>query len=148
MSYSTGEALILTQIQAATGYSTANTSRGNWLILNKEGIVTAAILRPGPFTNLTRSGARDSNWRTVVEVWRKYSTDGESLTNLEADVENILTRLNQYPHMADTGNTITQAVVSGGGDVVRIPPPPNGPHWLMQELNIEWLEQSSQTYAE
>jgi len=148
VSYSAGEALILTQIQAATGYSSVNTSRGKWSILNKEGVVTAVILRPGPFREVTRSGARDSFWVTVAEVWHKYIDDGDSMTNLETDIDNILTRFRQYPHVADTTNTITVAIIREGGELLRIPPPPDGPHWLMQELKIEWQEQSNLTYQE
>src|SRR3990167_2040150 len=141
--YPEGEALLLVQVRAATGFGVANVTRGDWRFLNKEGIIAGAVLLPAPFTLGYGEGRVDGNWAAVVEIWRKYLDDGTTLTNLEADVKAIINRLILYPHMQDTTNTITDAEVSGGGEVFRIPAPPVGPHWLKQELNVTWLEQNA-----
>ncbi len=145
--YPEGEALLLTQIRAATGYAVANVTRGDWRFLNRENVITGAVIRPGQF-NIGYGSARvDGTWRALVEVFHKYVDDGTTLTNLETDVKNIINRLILYPHLQDTTNTITQAAVIGGGDVLRLPTQ-GGPKWLMQELTIEWLEQNPITYSE
>lgn len=146
--YPAAEALLLTQIRAATGYTAANSTRGDWRWMNKEGILSGAVIRPAPFEIGYGEGMVESHWRSTVEVWHKYIDDGSSMISLETDVKNIIARLMLYGHMGDTTNTIADAAVKSGGEVMRIPPPPVGPHWLMVELVVEWIEQSAVTYAE
>jgi len=146
--YPAAEALLLTQIRAATGFTAANATRGDWRWLNKEGIIAGAVIRPAPFELGYGEGMVEGRWRSIVEIWRKYVDDGTTLINLETDVKNIVARLILYQHMGDTTNTVTDAAVTSGAEVLRIPPPPVGPHWLMQELTIEWIEHAAVTYAE
>jgi hypothetical protein len=148
MTYSAGEALIATQVQNVSGFSSANVSRGDWGIMNNGVANVYAILRPGPMTIITASARVENYWRTVVEVWQRYQLDGTTLTTLEANTTAVKTRLNQYGRMGDSGATIDEARVTGAGDVVRVPPPPEGTQWLVWELYVDWSEQEAMTYAE
>jgi hypothetical protein len=152
MSYSAVEALALTQVRAVSGYNTTNTSRGKWGILNsgKSTDGRYAILKPGPF--VTAQGAMAANvntWRTIIQVWRRYKDDGDTLTNLEADVELLRVRFAQYRKLADTTNKISDASIVGGGEVQeRWTKGGNGPAWLMQEIYLDTQEFDEVTYAE
>ena len=145
-----GEALILTQVQAVSGLGTTNTSRGKFGILNTGNAAAYAILRPGPFENaFVAPKCVHTDWTTVIEVWQRYKDDGTTLTNLEANVQAILTRLNLYRHMADTTNSILDATAKIGGDVLEMMSQDGGgPLWLKQEVIVAWKEESIITPAE
>lgn len=150
MSYQTGEALALTQVQASTGFDSTNTSRGKWGILNKGSSDHYAILKPGPFSvegeTFTQKGRY---WRCIIEVWQRYKDDGSSLTNLEGHIENIIDRIDQYRKLADTTGTIQDANITGGSEVTeQWIQGGDGPSWLKQDLYLDWTEEAQITYAE
>jgi hypothetical protein len=150
VSYSAGEALILTQVQAVSGFGTTNTSRGKYAILNSGNAAVYAILHPGPFeAAFAAVKTVHTDWNTIIEVWQRYKDDGTTLTNLEANVQAILTRLNLYRHMADTTNSILDAVATVGGDVIEMTAEGGGgPIWLKQEVIVAWKEESLISPAE
>jgi len=150
MSYSTGEALIVTKTATATGFTSSNVTRGKWGILNGGASDHYAIVKPGAFainqesiTNLARM------YRTVVQVWQRYKDDGTSLTTLEGHVENVIAALQPWRKLGDTGGTIRDAYVSGGGEVTEEwRTNADGPSWLKQELFVDWIEENYVTYQE
>jgi hypothetical protein len=150
MSYTAGEALALTQVRAATGFSSTNTSRGNWSIRNSGGSDHYAILRQGEFTRAFETFRIDTaHWRTVIEVWQQYVDDGTSYTNLLTHVANLIARLDQYRKLADTTGTIQDANLTGGSAVMEIMGRSgDGPFWLKQDLYLDWSEESNVTFAE
>lgn len=150
MSYSAGEALILTQVQNVSGFSANNTSRGKYGILNTGKAAVYAILRPGPFENaIVAPLTVHTDWTTIVEVWQRYKDDGSTLTDLEGNVQAILTRLNLYRKLADTTNSIVDAVANIGSEPVEVTAQGGGgPLWLKQEITVSWKEETSITPAE
>jgi hypothetical protein len=149
MSYSTGEALVLTQLQAVTGFSSSNTSRGKWGILNSGKDDNYGIIKPGSFSREESAmSANATEWKTVIQVWQRYKDDGVTLTNLEAHVDNIITRFDQYRKLADTTGTVIDSFIDTGGEAQEMWNKSGGLSWLKQEITVTWLEHSTIVYAE
>jgi hypothetical protein len=149
MSYSTGEALILTRVQACSNFSSSNTSQADWGILNSGKSDHYAILRPGVFsiewiTPLTYV----AHWTTVVELWQQYTGPGTAESSLYARAADLLA-IQTYPKLGDTSGTIERnATFSGGEDPKEMWRKDGGPMWLKWELKIEWNEETTATYSE
>ncbi len=149
MSYASGEALILTQIQACSGFSSANATRGIYTIVNSGKAKSYAILRPDSFTNeQTGLGAALGTshkaqytraWVTICEIWVSLRDYGASLAELEARRQEIIERFDSYPHAADQGATIEDVTVVNGGNVFEVASQA-GPVFLRQDLTITWRE--------
>ena len=149
MSYSAGEALILTQLQAVSSFSSTNTSRGKWGLLNTGKSDHYGIIKPGAFER--EQGAMSMNqttWQTIIQIWQRYKDDGDSMTNLETHIWNILARFDQYRKAADTTGTIVDVFANRGGEMQEMWNKDGGLSWLKQEITITWLEQDNITYAE
>jgi hypothetical protein len=145
MSYSTGEALILTRVQACTGFTSSNTSRADWKVLNSGRSDHYAILRPGSFSLewQTLSMAVIS-YTTVIEVWQQYVDDATSYTNLYGYVNNLYNIL-QYPHL---GGLIQDSTITGAPEVEQMWRQEGGPAWLRWSVSISWQEEQAVTFAE
>ena len=146
MAYSDGEALLLTVVQAMTGFDSTNTSRGNWLILNQGASDHYAILRPGPFVNnpLTPT-MQEVTWTTVIEIWQQYTDDGTTQTNLYGHVGNMLD-IRKYKNFSDSA-TVANAVLIGGDAPEEMWNNSGGPQWLRWQMTVEWKEQECISYA-
>ena len=149
MSYASGEALLLTQIQACSGFSTTNATRGIFTIVNSGAAKSYAILRPDAFTNeQTAFGASlgtshkaqyTRGWTTICEIWVHLRDYGVSLAELQARRQEIIERFDSYPHAADMGATIEDVSVVNGGNVFEVASQA-GPVFLRQDLTIMWKE--------
>ncbi len=149
MTYKAGESLILNRVQNLTSFSTENCSQGNWKILNSGKSDHYAILRPGPFERLPITiTSIQSNWTTVVEVWQRYQSDSETLTDLQALITEVIDEIDEYRLLADTEKVVQDAVVRSAGDVLEVGPTDGAPQWLKWELIIDWKEEAEVTYAE
>jgi hypothetical protein len=149
MSESAGLTLISAQVQASTGFSSANVDIGDWKLLNKGTSDHYAIIRPGPTTRtaLTLS-VKDTQYRTIVEVWQRYKDDGATMTNLLGHVDNITTRIDAYRKLADTTKTLRDANITGYGEVMEKWTRDGGVMWLERDIYIDWMEEEAVTYAE
>ena len=154
MTESAGMTLIETQIDAVTGFdktgAAANITIAKWKILNDGKADHYAIIKPGP-TERPRitMRIRDNMYRTVIEVWQRYKVDGASLTALLGYCDAIAARLDKYPHLGDTGDTIRTSDVSGFGEVTeQWTNTGDGPSWLKREIYVDWKEESNVSYAE
>lgn len=146
MSYSTGEAAILTLIQALDGYDSNNSSRADWRPLNSGKSANYVVLRPGDY-RLTAEGFSTNvrNWTTVIEVWRRYGSIGSPLL-LQDDVVTLIEHLEKYPYLNGTAG-VAQAVVAGGeGMQERLLA--NDVLWAVWEIELVWKEEKSVTRAE
>lgn len=147
--YADGEALVLTQLQAVTGFNDKNTSRGKWGILNSGLNDHYGIVKPGTFTREQAAmSANMTTYQTIIQVWQRYKDDGDTLTDLEANVDLIIVRFDQYRKLVDTTNTVLDATLTNGGQVEEMWNQSGGLSWLKQDLIITWLDYDSVTYAE
>lgn len=144
MSYSTGEAAILTLVQALGAYDSENATRQDWRPLARGKAQYYAVLRPGKWSNeqvTVSSNAR--SWRTVIECWRRYADDTRPMT-LQDDVEAIVAQLEKYPTL---NGAVLDSIVSGGGDMLERELS-NGSLWAVWEVYCDWQEEHSVSYAE
>ena len=147
--YPEGEALILTKLQSVTGFSSTNTARGKWGLLNSGNSDHYGILKPGEFTR--EQGAISMNvsrFTTVIQIWQRYKDDGDSLTNLEGYVKAVLQYFDQWRKVADSTGTIVDAFITSGGEVMEQWNKDGGVSWLKQDLSLVWLEHDVITYQE
>ena len=97
MAYADVEALALTQIRALSNFSSTNTSRGIYNILNSGASNTYCILRPGAFQNnhAGLGGHYTTMWTVIAELWVLLSDYGASIQVLEARRSEIIERFDQ-----------------------------------------------------
>ena len=146
MSYATGEAAILTLIRALSGYDTNNTDRQDWSLLGKGKAAVYAILRPGPWTN-QRATITSSvrQWRTVIEVWRRYIDDSKPVA-LQSDVVTIVEQLEKYPTL-NGASGVLRAEIVGGGNMEEIEIRTSKVLWAKWDIYCDWSEEKVITYA-
>jgi hypothetical protein len=148
MTYSAGEVLIESLIKTATNYESLNVGRGKWDILNSGKSQTYAIIKPGAAGRIfSGHNVIDNRWVTVVQVWQMYSSDGNALANLEANVANLLAKIDAKPRLGDTTNTIADSNVFTVGEVMEMWNADGGLTWLRQDIFITWLEQTAVTFV-
>ena len=151
MSYTAGEALVLTRLQAIAGsvWTSTNTARGKWTQLDSGVANHYAVLKMGAGTNdpYTLSSML-RHWTTVIEVWVSYTDDGTSYTNLLAYHEAILDQFDAYRKLGDTGGTIVDARCTRFDAVEEMWTRSGGVRWLRQNFYIEWEEENAAAYAE
>lgn len=149
--YSDGEAKVLTRLQAISGsvWTSTNSSRGNWIILNSGKSDHYAILHMGAGTNAGMSITYTlRHFVTVIEVWKAYTDDGTSYTDLLAYHEAIVDQFDAYRKLGDTGGTIQDARCTRWDEVEERWMKGGGPRWLKQNFYIEWDEENAAAYAE
>lgn len=146
MSYSAGEALLLTRVQACTGFSSTNTARAKWGILDSGASDHYAILKAGrseiEWITYTEYNI---HWRGIVQVWQRYTDDGTTATNLYGYVNNLLA-IQAYPHLGGTVIDFSIDAISEVHEMQRVGQ--DGPQWLMQEVEVGWLEETKVTLVE
>ena len=150
MSYSAGEALVLTRLRGMSQFDTDNSSRGKFGQKNSGSAAQYAILFPGTRTRNKHgmAGKKRVVHQTIIKVYQRYKDDGTSLTDLETLVEAIENELDKYPQMGDATGTIIQAWLVEARDVMEeMDAGTAGPAWLYQELVCEWHEEKSITFA-
>ena len=149
MSYAAGETLALTVLQSVTGFASTNTSRGKWGILNSGASDHYGILKPGAFERTQGAMSMNiSTFQTIVQVWQRYKDDGDTLTSLEAHVDNILAAFDAKRKIGDTTGTIVDAFMGEGREVTERWAKDGALAWLSQDLVLTWQEHNNVTYSE
>jgi hypothetical protein len=151
MSYTLGEGLILTKLQAISGsvWTSANSARGKWTQLNSGASDHYAILKMGAGTNDPFALSTTlRNYTTVIEVWVSYTDDGTSYTNLLAYQEAILDQFDAWRKLGDTTGTVQDARCTKWDAVEERWIKGGGPRWLKQAFYIDWQEENAVTYLE
>lgn len=157
MSYSAGEALVLSTLRLHANYDTDNTSRGDWEILSSGRNSYYVILRPGPFTISTQgisgvgSGSgntREAMWLTQLMIYQLYGAEQatNASTNLQDRADEIIAHLDKYRRMGDATNTIPKARITSGSEIELVNQ--QGSLWARWIVNVEWKEERPVTYAE
>lgn len=147
MSYSTGEALILTRVQACTGFSSTNTARSNWKILNQGKSDHYAILKPGkPRHEWITITDYIIYWTTIIEVWQRYTDETTTQNNLYTHINNLLPIL-AYPNMGSVA-TVLDSTIGDWEEPEEMWTESGGPLWLRWKVPVIWQEQVSVTFSE
>lgn len=149
--YSAGEALILTAIQAVSSFSSSNTSRANWKVLNSGKSRQYVILRAGPFerVQLGLGGTYQTTWTTFAEVWVRYIDDSTTQIALYEKRQEIIDKFDAERKAGDTTGRISDVFVKSSGEPEEMwKRGGNGPAFLRQELTIEWEEESETTLTD
>ena len=145
MAYNDGEKLLLKRIQALDLFAQNNSARNNWKLLYSGNSDHYAILRPGSF-QLRWISITDYivTYTTVVEVWQRYTDDGDSQSNLGACVADIFSIL-AYPNLGDSSQVLDSSIVDSSE-----PTEMHGDNmlWLRWEINVQWEDITSVTYQE
>ena len=145
MGYATGEAAILTLIQALSDYDSDNTARQDWKPLHSGKAAVYAILRPGPWsTERVATNMHHDYWLTVIEVWRRYSDDTKPAL-LQTNVSDIVTQIRKYPTL-NGASGVQDSNITGGPEMIEVTRA-NGSLWAKWEINCEWTEETTVTYA-
>lgn len=149
MSYTAGESLLLTAVQACTGFAATNTSRANWLVLNSGKSDHYAILRPGEFAiEWISPTVYVANYTTVIELWQRYKDDGTSQTSLYGHMASLMTGLMPENTLDDTSGLLQDATIRGGGEPQEmVRGRDTGPSWLKWELTVEWKDEIEVTFS-
>jgi hypothetical protein len=150
MSYVDGEKLVKTQVEAATGFSSSNVTRGNWKILNSGENDHYAILKAGEAViSWDAHSISNSRYRTIIEVWQRVIDDQASYDAVLTYADNIRTRIEPYRKLADTADTVLDANFAGRSAVTeQWRNNADGPSWFKIELYLDWSEQTNVTFAE
>jgi hypothetical protein len=128
-------------------FSTDNTSRGNWGIMNSGRNSQYAILKPGEHTaEMVTFKTQQTNWQTIIQLWQRYKDDGTSMTDLQALVDAVKEELRKYPYIGDTGDTVVDAAVIAVRETLETPA--GAPKWLYVELIGMANEQEKITFSE
>lgn len=144
MTYSDGEALILTRLRVMEQFDAGNSARAKWGILNSGAAAQYAILRPAPFENdydsMDHAHVR-TRWRTVIELWQRYVDDGTSAIALQELLQDTLEYLEGDPDFGGTEGAV-YGYPAGGGDMLEVwQRNGDGPSWLKWELYVDWYEE-------
>lgn len=145
--YESGEAFLLTKCAAASGFSSTNTARSDWKLMDKGASDHYAILRPGVFEMAANSmgGGAVLRYTTMVEVWQQYTDETTTQSNLYGHVYNLLLELVKWPRLGGIAEDVN---ITSGGEIQQMWREGGGPAWLMQELTVSWAELLDVTFSE
>lgn len=148
MSYTTGEADVLTRLRACTGFDSTNTSRGDWGILNSGKSDHYGIIRMGEFNHRwMSSNMYQAQWTTIIEIWQRYTDDTATRTNLYGYLANVVSGLLTYRYLGDSA-TVEDANIDSGDEPQRAWEKDGGPMWLFITVRVRWDETSTVSFAE
>jgi len=147
--YTDGEALIASLVAGVTGFAAAQVTRGNWKPIGSGKAAVYAIIHTEPVgrRNFTSPRTPVDRWLTTVEVWRRYVDDGTSYTQLGAYVEDIVAKIDKYPHLGD-GSGYVEESTAEYGKVQEMWKRGGGPAWLRQDVLITWTGRQTITYSD
>ena len=145
MAYYTGETNILTTAKTSSYFDANNTSQGDWGVLDKGASRYYAIAKPGGdpgALEFITPLVYQVTWITALEVWARYIDDGTSFSALSGVVNDLIAKFQNNRTLSGAASIST---------IVSITAPSyrwseSGPSWIVQEINIRWLEQIQATY--
>lgn len=147
MSYPDGEALILTALQLHANYSSNNTSRGDWKILNSGNDARYVVLRMGIGNNAPHAMSSVlTTWTTQLMLYRSYTDDGTTAIALQGDMQTVLEHMEQYESLGDAENTVVDAQITNISEMQEVQMFENGPVYLRTIIDMVWQEQRNVTY--
>ena len=148
-SYSAGEALILTTVRTTSAYSSTNSAIFSWRLLNQGKSATYALLRWGGTDNRQLTFTRQmATHLTLIEVWQRWKTDTAALTDLAANVAQVVDKLDAARKLGDTtGKIVDSAMINVSEPEEMWRNQGDGPSWLRATLTVRWLSEVDVSYA-
>jgi len=154
--YSTAEAALLAALRASSGgavFTVANSSRGDFRVLNNEGVTTAAVLMQASRSefgdNLGQGrgtqGKRQQHHRIAVVVFqaRGQADDGTSYQALASVTDTLIAYLDTYPRLSNATNVKRAEVVEASEPRIR-----RDSAWIFQTVLVEVLTETAPVLAE
>jgi hypothetical protein len=149
--YTTAEAGLLAAI-TAYGFSSANSSRGNFNVLNNEGVTQAAVLlqaAPSEFADNLGGGRGSMGKRqqrhriALILFQRRNANDGDNYTNLLTLCDAVVAYLDTYPGLNGTSGVKRAEIVSASEPRIR-----RDSDWLYQTVIVDVLTETSPALVE
>lgn len=149
MAYSNGESDALDVLQTCTGFDSSNTSQTDWKILNSGKSDHYGILRPGAFEiEWITFNKYQAHWNTVIEIWQRYTVEGDSQTNLYGYVANVIAGFLPERLLGGSTSSISNADISGADAPQEMWNTAGGLEWLRWALNLAWSEEVQITFTD
>lgn len=150
--YATSEAALLAVVQLA-GFTDTNSSRGDFRILNNEGVTSAAVLMQASRSefgdNLGQGrgthGKRQQRHRIAIVVFqaRGQLDDGTSYAALQATTDTLIGLLDTYPRL-NNATSVKRAEASEASE----PRIRRDSAWIFQSVLVEVLTETEPTLVE
>lgn len=128
--YAAVEAALLTVVRGLTGLTADNTSRGDFRVLDAEGVTYSAVVyQRGPSTYGERGpngrgthGKRveQHRLRVMLAAKRGQDADGPTYEALQTQADALIARITLYPRLGGAVSALKRADVVEGGDP-RVP---------------------------
>ena len=154
--YATSEAALLTAVQASGSgdvFSATNSSRGDFRILNNEGVTQAAVLMQAARSefgdNLGQGrgthGKRQQRHQIAVVVFqaRGQADDGTSYQALQATTDALIAYLDTYPRLNDAANVKRAEATEASEPRIR-----RDSAWIFQTVLVEVLTETAPVLIE
>lgn len=149
MPYENIESGLLTLIQSISGYSSSNSSRGDYRVL-ASGPAKAVVIWPGSIPNreLVATAPRrfSTTWEIYLDMFIQYQGDGPStLDEIIPRRQELLDRLDQYPTLNGVAGVIHSLII--GAREPEVFPTANR-NWWMQRFILRVTERTTAPMAE
>ena len=154
--YATTEAALLTAVRASSSgavFTTANSSRGDFRVLNNDGVTQAAVLMQASRSEFGDSlgqgrgthGKRQQKHMIAIVVFqaRGQADDGTSYAALQATTDALIAYLDTYPRLGNATNVKRAEVTEASEPRIR-----RDSAWIFQTVLVEVLTETSPTLAE
>jgi hypothetical protein len=154
--YATTEAALLTAVRASSAsavFTAANSSRGDFRVLNNEGVTKAAVLMQAGRSefgdNLGQGrgthGKRQQRHRIAVVLFqaRGQADDGTSYQALQAVTDTLIAYLDTYPRLNNAASVKRAEVTESSEPRIR-----RDSAWIFQTVLVEVLTETAPVLAE
>jgi hypothetical protein len=154
--YAASEAALLAAVRASSGgavFTATNSSRGNFAVLNNEGVTVAAILMQATRSefgdNLGQGrgtqGKRQQRHRIGIVVFqaRGQADDGTSYQALVSVTDALIAYLDTYQRLGNATNVKRAQVVEASEPRIR-----RDSAWIFQTLLVEVLTETAPALVE
>lgn len=147
MSYEDVETQLSTQLVACSSLSSTTVSKGDRTILNK-GPSKAAVIVYESFDQVRETfGATHAvDWRSRVFLFVKYQTDSQMYNDMRDLRNEVINRINQYPHLGDSTKVWDALIEEGSAEDFDVPI--GAIRYQVDSVLVRMTEDLSVTYAE
>lgn len=154
--YATSEAALLTTVRASSNgavFTAANSSRGDFRVLNNEGVTQAAVLMKASKSefgdNLGQGrgthGKRQQRHHIAIVIFqaRGQADDGTSYQALQSVTDALIGYLDTYPRLNNAANVKRAEVTEDSEPRIR-----RDSAWIFQTVLVEVLTETAPVLVE